>query len=389
MVSATFLGVSQPRIGAELGLALGAAMAGTAETIGNNLPVVRSFSDQYHLDIPLAAYASGGIDVDRWREGIVPLFAERIRRHFNSRIEMLPKDKTPFQQFCEEGLDQVDLVHVVGAGLVGADFAFNALYRVIGDIERQIGMMPEEMRHAHPYYRAATITPRVMLYAAATASLVYAHRLPPGAFWAITAATGPSILLFEGFLHGKDKAANAAFLEAGRRHASSVAELAPTLEHLREAKAAVLELKPKKVVPSLAYPEGRIPAIQLQSAGRAWARIVTGLSDLTTDYNPKYVVVELPSGQFEIRIVNPDRKHFQIVLPGEKIAGAGYLEYRASERLVRVDGLSASYTTKEDDVEVPHNAPDLKARRIGLGAVADIFRQVLGGETRVETAFVI
>lgn len=165
----------------------------------------------------------------------------------------------------------------------------------------------------------------------------------------------------------------------------------PLPQEPRAPEAEALKLNPPELMfpsePDLALLPGRQAVLNQRTNG--YARIITNLegfiqlkNDFPQETQWKYVLVQLPNNDYELRVVPAYQKygeeniHPELILPGDRLVGAGYIDNDPERNTLFIDGMSTSFPTLR--TEGASRWPALlgtqarAADRIGLNVVEEI-----------------
>ena len=101
----------------------------------------------------------------------------------------------------------------------------------------------------------------------------------------------------------------------------------------------------------------------------------------------KYMVVEMEDGTRQLRIGRglPTNEHHDLALPGEKVVGAGRLQYTQEGEII-IDGSSGGYQTgrKVSSLMLRGVTPHPTAKEAGISAVADHLKTLFPDPTTMK-----
>ncbi|MBT3181783.1 MAG: hypothetical protein HN337_04645 [Deltaproteobacteria bacterium] len=367
-------------LGLQMNAAFNAFSASTVEAVQSAIPVVQQFESHFGINVPLQPHLTGAIDLSRWQGATAILFADAMRPCFDQGLEVLSCDD-PYKAYLGAGLDKVNIPDLISAGLISQSKVQWPFARMFRGLNAAVKAQPEESKIAHPYYTGEAIGGRLFLYGLTLVGKV--NFLPAAWAWF---AYGGMVLLNEGRCFLSNRGAHSRYLQANEEWQVHLGRATTALESIAPVQNALDGMRGQKRVRAadlaIQYPEMRLHAIRTFNEGYS-VRIAKSVDDMGPyrDTYSKYVVIQLPSGEYEIRIGDSGTIHPRFIVydSGEKVVGAGYFEYTPSKNRILIDNKSTMLPTTDIDVKF-HGLPGgvEKAERRGMNAVLEIFMQAFG-----------
>ncbi|MFH1357651.1 MAG: hypothetical protein ABII18_11035 [bacterium] len=382
----------------QLSTTLGIAGAVTPIGAVGHISNARQLAEHHNLEIPCLRDPHFDLtdgSFDRWKNEAPFLLREEMRPRFDEALQGIGASGNIIENYIASGLHEVNLTQMIGAGIVGQRSVGTLLNQVLNAVQREVGSKPSGALVEPAHYKATSIIARLVLYGIVAGVAYGVTREPAQAVVVgLGAATFVEVLtgvLFRGTKKEFDQKViqHQEALDDYLAREDKFKDLISALQRkIEEVQAASSPVEPSHADWPLHTEALRKLAIKRVRGGNAI--VVKSLQDIKAcPYkNGKYLVVELNSGEFEIRFLQGDDYHYKNLLPwNEKIVGAGYFEYDNEGCSLRLNGASTSYQTSIDGVRVDEFDEATKidvAERCGMKAVYEIFGDILGDSVLIE-----
>jgi len=163
-----------------LGMRMNAAQAAISNVTWNSLneqfAVAEQFADFYKFELPDYRSLSGFDSLTYYQQETAPLFAKRMRPHFDSALNEIARSNSPHLEFERECLYEVFLPDLVMAGLATYDAVDGILVSVIESYESVIAGTRLEGWMLNRMYELPVIILRLLAYMVVGALSVVEYR---------------------------------------------------------------------------------------------------------------------------------------------------------------------------------------------------------------------